>query len=252
MSATKSRKTKTQLNTQWGNERRTALLKVINEEQLLDMIDRISTGEKPAFKKQTYAIYGFMRRCRYEEGDIQDYLREGLWPRIIDNTFKWNMEFLEQVRRIATKHKTWGGLAQAMIKYHGRKLADICNYAVDYRIYLLEVYVYLREGRKEKFQNPSIQESLWRSSLVVRSEMPEEHTEGSSTTGRNTGCAHCKSKALHEVMEVGLGQANCPLKEAPRNQARQMASELLSHFKKHPSCDKADHVKKKILATKDK
>ena len=139
-----------------------------------------------------------------------------------------------------------------MIKYHGRKLADIRNYAVDYRIYLLEVYVYLREGRKEKFQKQSIQESLWRSSLVVRSEMSEEHTEGSSTTGRNTGCAHCKSKVLHEVMEVGLGQANCPLKEAPRNQARQMVSELLSHFKKHPSCDKAEYVKKKILAVKDK
>ena len=76
--------------------------------------------------------------------------------------------------------------------------------------------------------------------------------EGPSVTGRNTGCAHCKSKALHEVMEVGLGQANCPLKEVARNQARQMAGELLGHFKKHPTCDKADHLKKKLLALKDK
>ena len=51
VSATKSRKTKTQLNTQWGNERRTALLKVINEELLLDMIDRISTGEKTCLQE---------------------------------------------------------------------------------------------------------------------------------------------------------------------------------------------------------
>ena len=114
------------------------------------------------------------------------------------------------------------------------------------------MYVYFREGRKDKFQNPSIQESLWQSLLVVQSEMSEEHMEGPSVTGRNTGCAHCKSKALHEVMEVGLGQANCPLKEVARNQARQMAGELLGHFKKHPTCDKADHLKKKLLALKDK
>ena len=252
VSATKNRKIKTQLNTQWSNERRTALLKVTNEDQLLDMIDRISTGEKPAFKKQTYAIHGFMRRCRYNEAEIQEYLRDGLWPRIIEDTFKWNMEFLEQVRRITTKHKMWGGLAQAMIKHHGRKLADIRNYAVDYRLYLLEVYVYFREGRKDKFQSPAIQEALWRSPPPQITEIHEERQDGNNPTGRNTGCAHCKSKALHESMGVGLGQSNCPLKEVPRNQARQMVSDLLGHFKKNPTCDKVAYVKKSVSTQQDK
>ena len=109
ISASKSRKTKTQLNSQWNNERRTALLKVSNEENLLDMIDCISSGENPAFKKQTYAIHGFMRRCMYNGNEIETYLHDGLWPRIIEDTFKWNMEFLEQVRRIISKHGMWGG-----------------------------------------------------------------------------------------------------------------------------------------------
>ncbi len=251
ISATKHRKTKTQLNTQWANERRTMLLKISNEDQLLEAIDRIITGEKPAFKKQTYAIHTFMRRCLYRESDISKYLRNGLWPRIIEDTFKWNLEFLEQVRRISTKHKTWSGLAYEMVRHHGRKLADIRNFAVDYRLYLLEVYVYFREHRKTKFQSPSIQEALWRPLPSRIADTYEDNAETGPTPSRS-GCAHCKSKALHEVMGVGLGQANCPLKEVSRNQARQMVGELLGYFKKNPNCDKSEHLKKKIMEVKDK
>ena len=251
ISATKHRKTKTQLNTQWANERRTMLLKISNEDQLLDAIDRIITGEKPAFKKQTYAIHTFMRRCMYRESDISKYLRNGLWPRIIEDTFKWNLEFLEQVRRISTKHKTWTGLAYEMVRHHGRKLADIRNFAVDYRLYLLEVYVYFRENRKAKFQSPSIQEALWRPLPSRIADTYEDSVETGPTPSRS-GCAHCKSKALHELMGVGLGQANCPLKEVSRNQARQMVGELLGYFKKNPNCDKSEHLKKKITEVKDK
>ena len=139
-----------------------------------------------------------------------------------------------------------------MIKHHSRKLADIRNYAVDYRLYLLEVYVYFREGRKEKFQNPSIQEALWRSPPPQIMEAVEERHDGTNSTGRNTGCAHCKSKALHESMGVGLGQSNCPLKDVPRNQARQMVGDLLGHFKKNPTCDKAAYVKKAVSTQQDK
>ena len=53
-------------------------------------------------------------------------------------------------------------------------------------------------------------------------------------------------------MGVGLGQANCPLKEVSRNQARQMVGELLGYFKKNPNCDKSEHLKKKITEVKDK
>ena len=252
ISASKSRKTKTQLNTQWNNERRTALLKVTTEENLLDMIDRISSGEKPAFKKQAYGIYAFMRRCRYQEEDIEAYLRDGLWPRVIEDTFKWNMEFLEQVRRVIAKHRTWDGLAFEMIKHHGRKLADIRNYAVDYRLYLLEVYVYFRENRKQKFQNATIQEALWRIPKSIGPGVNEDHTNefSQANTNRNSGCAHCKSKALHEAMGVNLGQANCPLKDVPRTQARQLAGDILQHFKKNPTCEKAEYVNKKVLGTK--
>ena len=251
ISASKSRKTKTQLNSQWNNERHTALLKVSNEENLLDMIDRISSGEKPAFKKQTYAIHTFMRRCMYRESDIAKYLRHGLWPRIIEDTFKWNLEFREQVRRITTKHKTWNGLAYEMVRHHGRKLADIRNFAVDYRLYLLEVYVYFRENRKAKFQSPSIQEALWRPLPSRVADTYDDNAETGVTPSRS-GCAHCKSKALHEVMGVGLGQANCPLKEVPRNQARQMVGQVLGYLKKNPNCDKTDYLKKKMMEVKDK
>ena len=51
---------------------------------------------------------------------------------------------------------------------------------------------------------------------------------------------------------VGLGQANCPLKEVSRNQARQMVGELLGYYKKNPNCDKSEHLKKKITEVKDK
>ena len=251
ISATKHRKTKTQLNTQWANERRTMLLKISNEDQLLETIDRIITGEKPAFKKQTYAIHTFMRRCMYRESDIAKYLRHGLWPRIIEDTFKWNLEFLEQVRRITTKHKTWNGLAYEMVRHHGRKLADIRNFAVDYRLYLLEVYVYFRENRKAKFQSPSIQEALWRPLPSRVADTYDDNAETGVTPSRS-GCAHCKSKALHELMGVGLGQANCPLKEVSRNQARQMVGEVLGYLKKNPNCDKTDYLKKKMMEVKDK
>ena len=51
-------------------------------------------------------------------------------------------------------------------------------------------------------------------------------------------------------MGVGLGQVNCPLKDVPRPQARQLAGEILGYFKKNPTCEKAEYVNKKVLAAK--
>merc|ERR1712099_208957 len=101
------------------------------EEHLIEMIERVHGAEKPAFKKQAVAIQRFMRCCRYSGTEVDKYLRGGLWLRIIEDTFKWYLELLEHIRRIATKHGTWTGLAKEMVSHHSRKLADIRLYAVE-------------------------------------------------------------------------------------------------------------------------
>ena len=244
ISATRNCKNKSTSNVHWESERRTVLLKVNTEEHLVEMIERVHGAEKPAFKKQSVAIQRFMRCCRYSGTEVDEYLRGGLWLRIIEDTFKWYLELLEHIRRIATKHGTWTGLAKEMVSHHSRKLADIRLYAVEYRVYLLEVYIYLREHRKEKFQNASIQEALWRTNKKAIT------TNDDHQIGRNSGCAHCKSKAFHEAMDVNLGRSNCPLKEVPQAKAKQIASECLSHFRKNPDIDKGAYVKDKVAASK--
>ena len=249
VSATSGRRTRSELNTQWKNENRRYLTKVTTEEQLTTMVGRIHSGQKASFKKQSHSIYYFMRECSYSSTEIEDYLQHGLWIRIIDDTYLWNLQLLQQIRHISSKHNTWTGLASAMIDHHGRKMADLRAYAVDYRSYLLDVYMYLRESHKNDFQHPSLMEALWR--------MPPQIVEDLTNNGgeeakiRTSGCSHCRSKALHEVMDVGWGKDNCPLKAINGQKARKLSKVILDHFKENPNVDKKTYVKNQIKLAND-
>lgn len=244
VSATSNRRTRTELNTQWKNENRTYLMKVSTEENLVTMMGRIHSGQKSVFKKQTHSVYYYMRECSYSSDEIEEYLQYGLWIRIIDDTYTWNLQLLQQIRHIASKHGTWTGLASAMIEHHGRKMADLRSFAVDYRSYLLELYIYLREGQKNNFQHPSLMEALWR----VPAQIVEDHSNigEEESKGRTSGCSHCRSKNLHDQMGVPWGKDNCPLKTLSAQKARKAVKGLLEHFKDNPNCDKNAYVKSHI------
>ena len=138
-----------------------------------------------------------------------------------------------------------------MVEYHGRKMADLQSFAVDYRSYLLEVYMYLREGQKNDFQHPSMMEALWR----MPGQIMEDSSQfvGEDTKGRTSGCSHCRSKSLHDQMGVAWGKGNCPLKSLSAQKARKLTKGILEHFKENPNCDKSVYVKNQVkLATEQR
>ena len=256
LTSSKAKKIASKFNAQWKSEHHTTLLNVSRESQLHKMIRKIGSCRIPVFTRQSQAIRTFLRRCYYHEDDIEDYLRNGLWIRIITDTFLWNRELLERVRTIRHEHNRWDGMASAMIEHHGRKLADIRFYAVDYKLFLLKTYVYFRELVKDDYKTPALQEVLWdyvSNGLWSNSPAePNDDAQASKERGtNNSGCAHCRSKALHEALGVALGQKHCPLKGLERKKARGMVQDLLAHFEQHPNCNKAQHVANKVSEAGD-
>ena len=91
-----------------------------------------------------------------------------------------------------------------MIIYHGEKLASVRSHAEDYRDYILDLYVYLRDAHKRKFQDESFQRVLWR--RLESAAIPDTLEDGQDgqDSGPSKRCGHCKHKFGHSTV-------NCPL-----------------------------------------
>ena len=93
----------------------------------------------------------------------------------------------------------------------------------DYRMFVLEVYVYLRNAHKEKFQDPSFTRSLlYNTGRIARNDelSPPEAPSGAATpTGR---CVHCRRNGAHP----GTTREDCPLKVLPTRKAHMALANL--------------------------
>jgi hypothetical protein len=252
----RKRKGRTPLDSQWNLARKTALGQVKSEEKFFEMIKKVRASEKAAFRRQAHSIHGFMRRLHYSQQDIEHYNQYGLWVHVITQSYRWYLDLLEHIRSIAYFHRRWDGLAIKLVEHHGTKLAELRVFAVDYKTFLLDVYVYLREAQAQKFQHVAIQDELWKTNAPVAPLPTQERTANGggratptpTTTARNSGCAHCKTKALHEQLHVGLGQANCPLSQVPRAQARNIAKDLLDRVQGTPSLNLGNLVSEAVAS----
>jgi hypothetical protein len=215
---------------QWMLGRKASLCRVKTPEQLYQMIKDVRSSRTPALEKQEYKIRAFMRKRHYSGREVTNYLQHGLWTRIIQQTFDWYVELMDYIRQINFDHGAWsGGLAEAMVTHHGKRLKNVREHAPDYRTFILRVYSYLRDSARGHFYHESMVEGLWKHPAPSPSlgDKSTPRTKPEEPAAPQTGCGYCRNKVLHQKLSLAFGRDHCPLKELTRTKAKSTAPEII-------------------------
>ena len=165
----------------------------------------------------------FLHTCGHEAyiGDL--YVTNGPLPLLIEQTYQHYLTLLNTLRSAVFDFpsNSWKGTyTERMVKHHATEMGHIRATAADYRMFVLETYIYLRNARREKFQDPSFMRALMDQMGRTGTISPEEHAVGPPSPGGTpsaTRCAHCRRNGLHS----GTDKASCTLKSLSKSKAQQ-------------------------------
>jgi hypothetical protein len=75
-----------------------------NAEALFKFVKDVGKSETPAFDQQAHAFQLFMFSRRYRDAEIDEYLQNGLLPRLMAYAFPFYLELLSTIRQLAFDH----------------------------------------------------------------------------------------------------------------------------------------------------
>lgn len=211
----------------WQSKRAHSLGSIKSAEDLKKLSKNVRKAWKKAWKSTKRRWASFLYERRYPRVFVVEYLRYGLLPRIIENTYDNYLGLLscacELLYNEETSVKWKGSRAEALINFHGEQLRQERSYAADYGDHILGTYVYLRDAAsKTDYNDPALLDPLW--DRVHALQQKSEESGGSSTaTGGNksTRCSWCHRTGLHSE-----GRTNCPAKDLSAAQARKLLKDV--------------------------
>ena len=194
------------------------------KKELLQFVRDVEKAVIRHRQAQEHRMRSYMHACRLPAETAALYLQAGLLPRILRDTYKYYHSLLETVRSAQWEMDapTWkDSYVDQMIRHHSLELGHIRLTATDYRMHLLETYVYLRNAQKEKFQDPSFTRSLL-SNLARGSAGGTEAPPAAASSGQETRCKHCRRAGIHS----GTSKEDCLLSGLPARKAQSALSGL--------------------------
>ena len=232
----------------WRKITNNALGRVKSLKELLQLVKDVEKAVVRHRAAQEHRMRSFLHACGLPGDMVGLYLRSGLLPRLLQETYVFYHGLLETCRSAQWEmpSATWkDGYVDQMIRHHALELGQIRMTAADYRMHLLETYVYLRNANKEKYQDPSFTRSLLYSVAKLHSD-PTTDPDRSDSTGQATNrCKHCRRKDTH----TGTEKEDCPLKALSsrkaqaavnnlnKNQAKSVAKRIKEQLESNPSGD---------------
>jgi hypothetical protein len=83
----------------------------------------------------------------YDDKAINEYVQNGFLPRLTGAIFRYYMGLLSMVRQLAYDHPAFWerGPAQAMLKFHSKRLLQIRQNALTRKALILQTYMYLQD-----------------------------------------------------------------------------------------------------------
>ena len=211
----------------WRKVTNNALARISSSKELLQFVKDVEKTIDRHRKAQEQRMRSFLLACRVPADVVALYIQSGMLPRILQETYRFYMGLLETLRSAywETSGSAWkGGYVDQMVRHHSTELGQIRLTAADYRMHLLDTYVYLRNAHKEKFQDPSFTRYLLYS---VAKGTSEDHgsdgtPEASGGTSATSRCKHCRRIGIHS----GLAKEDCPLRGLPAKKAQQAVANL--------------------------
>ena len=219
-----------QRNTYYRNWRRTtsnALGRVTSKKELLQFVRDVEKAAVRTRTAQDHRMRNCLLACRLPTEVIALHLQSGLLPRVVQETFRFCMSLLELVRSSQWELDTpvWkDSCVDQMIRHHATELGQIRLTSTDYRMHLLETYVYLRNSNKEKYQDPSFTRALLYSVARGTTTPPSDDHAHSDPTGAQaaTRCKHCRRNGLHS----GTTKEDCTLSGLTARKAQAAVANL--------------------------
>ena len=207
----------------WQTKRAHSLGYIKSADDLKKMAKNVRKAWKSAWKAQLQRWSSYLYERRYPKLFVVEYLRYGLLPRIIQDTYENYIGLLTTARELLYSEEAavkWkGSRAEALIEYHGEKLRQLRSYSANYRAHILGTYVYLRDAAsKTEYRNEALLDPLW--DRVHDLQQKYDESGGSTTTsggGKSSRCAWCHRNGLHAE-----GKTNCPAKDLSCTQARKL------------------------------
>jgi hypothetical protein len=229
----------------WQGARRNALDQIKDREGLFSFVKAVDKDKEAAFEKQDQAIQTLLFHRHYSETSIDEYLRNGLLPRITRESFRCYSNLLSTIRQLAFDHGTlWeGGPAKAMLDYHSFKLLQARRHALSRKMLVLRTYAYLRDAESKSFYNESMTEGLWDRLAVLTEKVhdapvhespgtanpdPKKDPAGNGQLKKKVSegtpkCSHCRSAAVHKALKIDPARTLCPFLELSQADARKAA-----------------------------
>ena len=212
----------------WRKHSHNALARIKSQKELLQFVRDVEKAVDRHKAAQEQRMRTFLHASRIAPEVIGLYLRSGLLPRIINETYQFYKGLLETCRSAQWEMPgaTWKeGYVDQMIQHHATELGQIRQTSADYRSHLLETYVYLRNANKEKYQDPTFTRALLYSVAKAHGggyDDLERQTEASGGTLAVSRCKHCRRKDTHQ----GTDKDDCPLKVLSARKAQAAVANL--------------------------
>ena len=204
-------------NINWASKTKAALSKVKTLEDTSTAINDIVEAQDAVFNSQSQRIKKFLNARGYSFEQIQAYLASGLFPFLILKTYTAYLGLLNSIHQegyVNVRH--WqGGLANAMLQHHSKKLMQVQLHAADFKSCVIGTYIHLRDSSAKKFFAEAMTRTLWRESSTLSANAPPFPATGAATGNRST-CIHCRGVGVH----TGVTRNHCILKEVPAGIAR--------------------------------
>jgi hypothetical protein len=225
----------------WQGSRRNALDQIRDREGLFKFVKAVDKDKDAVFEKQDQALQTLLFHRHYSETSVDEYIRNGLLPRIVRDSFRCYSNLLSTIRQLAFDHGThWeGGPAKAMLEYHSSKLLQVRRHALTRRMLVLRTYVYLRDAESKAYYHESMTEDLWARMALLNDKllsMPISEHEGGEPSPKlkekpdrqpskegNPKCSHCRSSTVHKKLSLDPTKKVCPFLTLPQVDARKAA-----------------------------
>jgi hypothetical protein len=198
------------------------LRQIRDREDLFTVTERVHEAWEESYESQRSQFINAMNTMGFSNDNTELYLQTGVLPRIIRDTYNLYQGFLAYVSTLAVRvdDDDWrGSLPESLIKHHRNKLDHLRRTSANYRELVLQNYTYLREARRKKYYDPSLNRALWlaRPAPLLDRQLPT----GTDTNGiakcsccKKTGLTPAERSKATKNLKIRLAQKVCKIIKA--------------------------------------
>jgi hypothetical protein len=231
----------------WKSSSRHMLSAVKEGGDLQEFIATIDEVREETFNQQEEQISVFMGSRNYSDRDIAKYQARGGMVLITKATYRYYLDLLHTLRHRyhdAPKDVPWKQTqAYALLDHHSKKLLTLRGTTTNKKLFLLKVYVYLRDAHKAQFYHNSLNQYLWNQlNQASQSAAPAKDPARAKTPA--TRCEHCRHKGLHDHFDLAHDKSKCPFKGLSQTVARKAGAKGYELAKKDSNLSLTDMIAK--------